>query len=390
MPLNSVNTNTGAMIALQSLNSTTSELSITQSRINTGRKINDAKDNAAIWAIAQGQRGEVASYGAVKDSLQRGQSAIDVALSAGEAVSDNLIKMKSLALAASDINLDQASRDALQEEYRSSAASIRKFVQNASFNGINLLDGSTNTGYSALANSKGTTTVDVAKETIDFRTTAGSPVKITGNAAAATVVAASTFSVTLDGGAAKVINVAAGDNGAAIAKKVNDTFGKNVASLDNSGFLVFSSSKYTTGSNVVLTAGSGDYATNLNTLVGAAPVTTALVAAVGGAGKLQVTGNETFTTGTAYAALLGQLDESLAEVNKSIGRLGSGSKTMEAQLNFVSKLSDTLEAGIGNLVDADLAKESARLQALQTKQQLGVQALSIANQSTGVLLGLFR
>jgi flagellin len=69
MPLNSVNTNTGAMVALQSLNSTTSELATTQARINTGRKINDAKDNAAIWAIAQGQRAEVSSYGAVKESL---------------------------------------------------------------------------------------------------------------------------------------------------------------------------------------------------------------------------------------------------------------------------------------------------------------------------------
>ncbi|HZH07596.1 MAG TPA: flagellin, partial [Lautropia sp.] len=80
----------------------------------------------------------------------------------------------------------------------------------------------------------------------------------------------------------------------------------------------------------------------------------------------------------------------IANVSSAVGRLGSGSKAMEGTLNFVSKLQDTLESGIGNLVDADLAKESARLQALQTKQQLGVQALSIANQSTRILLGLFR
>jgi flagellin len=56
----------------------------------------------------------------------------------------------------------------------------------------------------------------------------------------------------------------------------------------------------------------------------------------------------------------------------------------------VGKLQDSLNTGIGNLVDANLAQESASLQALQTKQQLGVQALSIANQSTSVLLGLFK
>ena len=70
--------------------------------------------------------------------------------------------------------------------------------------------------------------------------------------------------------------------------------------------------------------------------------------------------------------------------------LGTTSKSLERQITFNTKLQDALEAGAGNLVDADLAKESAKLTALQTKQQLGVQALSIANQSSGILLSLFR
>ena len=70
--------------------------------------------------------------------------------------------------------------------------------------------------------------------------------------------------------------------------------------------------------------------------------------------------------------------------------LGTQSKSLERQITFNSKLQDALEAGVGNLIDADLAKESAKLTALQTKQQLGVQALSIANQSSGILLSLFR
>ena len=77
-------------------------------------------------------------------------------------------------------------------------------------------------------------------------------------------------------------------------------------------------------------------------------------------------------------------------MSSALSKLGTGSKSLGAHLTFIGKLQDTLDAGVGNLVDADLAKESARLQALQTKQQLGIQALSIANQSSSSLLSLFR
>jgi flagellin len=80
----------------------------------------------------------------------------------------------------------------------------------------------------------------------------------------------------------------------------------------------------------------------------------------------------------------------ITEVSGKLSKLGTGAKALNGHLNFVGKLQDTIDSGIGNLVDADLAKESAKLQALQTKQQLGVQALSIANQSSSILLGLFR
>ena len=81
---------------------------------------------------------------------------------------------------------------------------------------------------------------------------------------------------------------------------------------------------------------------------------------------------------------------SIANVNQALGNLGSQAKQIDAHLNFVSKLTDVLEAGVGNLVDADLAKESARLQALQVQQQLGAQALSIANSAPQIILQLFR
>ena len=277
MALNSVNTNVGAMIALQNLQQTNSELGTVQNRINTGKKINSAKDNGAIWAIAQNQRAEMGALNAVKDSLQRGQSTVDVAMAAGESISDLLLQMKEKALAATDETLTSASRDALAEDFDSIRDQITSVIENAQFNGANLLDGSLTGGYKALAAADGSSTIDVADEDMSL-------------------------------------------------------------------------------SGSIVTLGAADS-------IGSTSDATSSLAAV---------------------------DASIANVSAALARMGTSSKALGTHLTFVGKLQDSLEAGIGNLVDADLAKESARLTALQTKQQLGVQALSIANSSTSMLLGLFR
>ncbi|MDI1281983.1 flagellin [Brevundimonas sp.] len=276
MAMNSVNTNVGAMIALQNLQVTNNELGQVQSRINTGKKVASAKDNGAVWAIAQGQRAEIGALNAVKDSLQRGQSAVDVSLAAGESVSDLLTQLKEKALSATDTSLTSSARSALNEDFKSIRDQIATVVSNASFNGVNLLDGSSTGGFAALANVSGST-ITVASEDMSL---SGSVVTL---------------------GAADVID-----------------------------------------------------------------------------------------TASAAAASLALVSASIDNVGASLAKLGTGSNSLGTHLTFVGKLQDTLEAGVGNLVDADLAKESARLQALQTKQQLGVQALSIANSSTSILLGLFR
>ena len=94
------------------------------------------------------------------------------------------------------------------------------------------------------------------------------------------------------------------------------------------------------------------------------------------------------TSGGASSALTA-IDSAIVTVNQKLANLGSSAKRLEVQSDFATKLIDILKAGVGNLVDADLAEESARLQALQIKQQLGVQALSIANQSPQSILSLF-
>ena len=109
-----------------------------------------------------------------------------------------------------------------------------------------------------------------------------------------------------------------------------------------------------------------------------------------GGDNIDVTTAMAIDTATDAGTTLTAINDSIDNVSAALARLGTGSKSLETHLTFVGKLQDTLEAGVGNMVDADLAKESARLQSLQTKQQLGVQALSIANSSTSILLGLFR
>jgi flagellin len=273
----SVNTNTASMTALQYLNKTNAKIEKTESAISTGMTVASAKDNGAIYAIAQNMRGEVAGYSAVETSLNTGMSVLDTAISAGESISDLLTEMKQTALEASDTSLDTASRDALNEDFTALRDQIGTVVSNASFNGINMLDGSTDQ-ITALASTSGA--------------------KIT--------VAAQSFS-----------------------------FGGSVLGTS-----------FTAGYTISSVANASKAAS----LVSAA----------------------------------------LKSVDASLAKLSAGSKKYSIQLSFVSSLSDTLTTGIGNLVDADMSVESANLTALQTKQQLGVQALSIANSSTSIALSLFQ
>lgn len=272
----SVNTNVGAMIALQNLNATNAQLATTQNRINTGKTVANAKDNGAIWAIAQGQRAEIGALNAVKQSLDRGVAAVDVALAAGETVSDLLLQMKEKALAATDASLTTSARSALNEDFKALRDQIASVTTNAEFNGINLLETGA-TGFQALANAQGTSTLTVGAEVMALGST--------------TVSVATTQSI------------------------------------------------------------------------------------------------ETLTKATAS---LTAVSNSIDAVSGALARLGTKSKALSTHITFVGKLSDALESGVGNLVDADLAKESAKLQALQTKQQLGVQALGIANQTPQLVLSLFR
>ena len=272
----SVQTNVSAMIALQNLNKTNTDLQEVQNRINTGLEVAGAKDNSSIFAVAQGMRADTGALDAVERSLDRAVSIGDVAIAAGESISDLLIEMREKATAAMDPSIDTFARQAYDSDFKSLLDQVQVILANAEFDGANLINGSLSAGIQFLADADATRTVTL-----------------------------------------------------------------NVQDMSISGAII----------------------------------TLATTASLG--------------TATLAAGVVSAIRVSLDNVNQALANLGSDVKKMDAHRTFVSKLVDSLDQGIGNLVDADLAEESARLQALQVKQQLGAQALSIANSEPQIILSLF-
>jgi len=272
----SVHTNTSAMIALQNLNKTNTDMVEVQNRINTGLKVSGAKDNSSVFAVAQGMRSDIGALGSVESSLDRAVSIGDVAIAAGEAISDLLIEMREKATAAMDPSIDTFSRQAFDGDFKALLDQVNVILSNAEFDGANMLNGSLTNGIAFLADADASRTVTLGSQDMSI---SGSIITIS-----------------------------------------------NAASLG---------------------------------------------------------------TATLAGNVVSAIQTSLDNVNQALADLGSDQKKMEAHRTFVGKLMDSLTEGVGNLVDADMAKESARLQALQVKQQLGVQALSIANSEPQIILSLF-
>jgi flagellin len=282
----SVNTNVGAMAALQSLNETTKGMSQVQSRINTGLNVSSTKDDSASYTIAQGLRGDMGGLKAVSSSLSRAKSVTDVAVAGAEQISDVVNQMKAKAYQSADAGIDTSTRTALNNDFVALRDQITTIVNSSDFNGTNLLkaSGGTVTALQSLKDS------DTSSAT---------------------------------------------------------TWQPDSLSVANQGLQL--------GGSVVTVAASGNISTQ-----------------------------------ASAQTMIDTLTTTQSNLKTSLSTLGAASRKIDAQSTFTSKLSDTIESGIGNLVDADLAKESARLQALQVKQQLGVQALSIANQAPQTITSLFR
>ncbi len=273
----SVNSNASALAVLQALDAATQNLTKTEGQVSSGLAVADAADNPAVYALAQSQRDQISSLSSVSDGLNRAQSIADVAVAAGQTISDLLSQLQTKALSATDAGQNAASLAAYNTDFTSLLSQIKDTIANASFGGVNLLNGSLTSGVSFMA------TADA-------------------------------------------------------------------------------SSLITIGSQNMSLGGS---------LIG-------------------LTATTTISTPTAAASALTQVGAAITAVNAAVAQLGAQANQIEAHSSFVSTLSNTLTTGVGGLVDADVAAESARLTALQVQQQLGTQTLSIANQQPSLILTLLR
>ena len=300
--MSSILTNASALSAVANLNATQKSLTQVQNQISTGLKVSSAEDNAAYFSIATTLRTNVGNLSAVSDALNLGSSVVGTATASITGITSTLQSLSSQLVAAQQPGADL---DAIGTQISALNTQLAAAVKTASFNGVNLLDGS------------------------------------------------------------------AGTTGTTGAPNSTDSFASFVSGVTGSGNTTAVTSLYIDTSS-----------TNLDTVSGG----------LSGVAAISVNGTAngaTATTQSALAADLKTVNAAIATVNTASENLGAAASTIDQQSTFTSALSDSLTTGVGSLVDADLNEASTRLNALQTQQQLGVQALSVANQNSQIILKLF-
>ncbi|WP_323767708.1 flagellin [Antarctobacter sp.] len=442
--MSSILTNNGAMVALQTLKSINSSLGDTQKEISTGKSVANAKDNSAVWAISKVMEADVKGFKGITDSLNLGQSTVSVARQAAETTTELLTDIKGKIVAAQEENVDRAK---IQTDIDALRDQISAVVGAAQFNGLNLLSntdtaagsGSINILASLDRSGSGVTASDITVGKQDLGTSVGSidvasaaavavgsdaasgaantaAVALTGNATqpttlavigqtagagTATVAAGTGFSIEITAGAAGLatFNTTAtagaqeityiardGDTEADVTQGLADAFNKYVA--DNSDItdgLGIAASVNGTSANQLDFTGANNTGDNFSVQVRSYAVADTTIG-----GRLEALSSVDVTTQAGVDSALNEIEGLIQTAIDSAASFGSAQGRIETQTEFVTSLTDALKSGIGTLVDADMEEASARLQALQVQQQLGVQALSIANQAPQSLLSLFR
>jgi flagellin len=393
--MSSLLTNASAMTALQTLSQINKDLASTQSRVATGQKVSEASDNAAYWSIATTMRSDNAALGAVQEALGLGGAKVDTAYAGMEQAIEYVDEIKKKLITAKEPSADRAK---LQEDIIQLQQQLRGIAESATFSGENWLQADITAGggtvtksvvSSFVRDSSGSITVTKIDYALDSTTvlfdTGGntglldSPTAIEGAAVTLqinvagvvgsyTVAAFTTDDVIAAGAGSTVFDGDYANDGALDYVKVaDDTW---VVATDQTGV---------PDQEVAFE----DSATNL----WAVDTTNVAVATTSSIDTL------TISLGTTMAQIDGMLqmvDDALSAVTSAAATLGSVKSRIDLQNDFISKLTDSLDRGIGRLVDADMEEESARLSALQVQQQLGIQALSIANSNAQNILSLFR
>lgn len=405
------------MVALDTLRNINSDLASVTNEISTGKKVSSAKDNAAIWAISTVMSTDVESFKQISDSLNLGSSTVGVARSASEQVTSLLQDVKGKIVAAQESNVD---RTKIQTDIDELTKQITSVVGAAQFNGLNLLDGNSTADVDILSSldrsSSGTVSasfISVARQDLSLSNTA-TAATFGGTAVTDTSIInnggtnAGTAATVADT-ATQAITIASVADGNSFRLLLNDSAGANsigqrtfeyVAGTDDSANSVAAnlanqvSTFLSATGDTNYTVSRTDDVVSITNNSGAAIAITASSATGGTAGTstggLGNLATVDVTTDAGASAALTSIEGLLQTSIDAAAAFGSSQNRIENQTEFVSTLIDSMTTGIGGLVDADMEAASAKLQALQVQQQLGAQALSIANQAPQTLLSLFR
>ncbi|MFC0280503.1 flagellin [Falsigemmobacter intermedius] len=426
--MSSILTNTSAMVALQTLKGINTNLSKTQDEISTGKSVATARDNSAVWAISKVMEADVKGFSAISASLALGSSTIAVARDGAETITNLLTDMKQKIVAAQEDNVDRAK---IQTDIKALAAQIKSVTDAAQFNGLNMLSNKTNKAGADTVDvlsslDRSSTAVNAANITVgrqDLTTTQASLTAAVSTAVGSAVTLNATQSVTVTMAPATVITAGMGFaislTGAAPATgakytAASYTTGTAVADQNKiayvardgdtqadvmrglAGALAGFMSASGLDTDVLAVSASANTLT-FTSKVSDADHTIAISVSSGATAAGNVIGGglaaldkfDVSTKGGAKSALMG-IEGMLQTSIAAAAKFGSAQGRIDIQASFVSKLTDSLKAGIGSMVDADMEEASARLQALQVQQQLSIQALSIANQAPQNILALFR
>ena len=389
------------MVALETLRGINKNLGQVQSEISTGKSVSNAKDNAAIYAISTVMSSDVSSFDKISDSLNLGSATVGVARAASEQVVDILTEMKGLIVSAQEDNVD---RTKIQTDVSALRDQIGTIVGAAQFNGQNLIKGTGSIDVLASLDrtSSGVTASNINVSRANLETFAALPAAtfigpgqagfMVNSGAASQIGTGATETITFTAGAiiegdvfelnaffAEIVTYTASsgdtlaDVGAALAAAVDGLAGYSSS---------FTANADPEGTNSVMSITN-----DLGFLTAVLASSKTGVTAGGGLGALD---GLTVATESGATSALGAIDALISTAVDAAASFGSAQKRIDMQDTFVNSLMDSMKVGVGALVDADLEEASARLQSLQVQQQLGVQALSIANQAPQSLLSLFR
>ena len=403
--MSSILTNNGAMVALQTLKTINADLSKTQSLISTGKNVASAKDNAAVWAISKVMEADVKGFKGISDSLSLGEATVAVGRQAAETITGLLTDIKGKIVAAQEENVD---RSKIQTDIAALRGQINSVVAAAQFNGLNLVDGSQGTVniLSSLDRSGAgvtTSTIGVAAQDLSTGGYTAASVFSAGGGSAVVSATGDTFVTSLDAttgadtvdianaawAAGDKIAITIGGKTASYTVKANDLVaGAKTDDLVAIGLKNAIDDLDIAGLEVAYDPANVGQLAFTNTGANALAVTGQYTNA--GSGGLAALSSIDVSTAGGAAAALGNIETLIQTAIDAAAEFGSVEGRIETQAQFISSLSDSLKSGIGAMVDADMEEASARLQALQVQQQLGIQSLSIANQAPQSILSLFR